>query len=186
MTQAAELAQLASEVTVDTAGNITFLGPITAGKLITGTAVNATGTAIDLTGVPSWASRVTVMMNNVSTNGTSIPLVQLGTSSGFETSGYNSVGNTMNATALGSVAYTAGFGLKNLSAAAEAMFGTLVFSHMGGNIWTLHGMGRISGGAFIFLAAGSKSLAGALTQIRITTVNGTDTYDSGTINIMWE
>lgn len=34
--------------------------------------------------------------------------------------------------------------------------------------------------------SGNVSLSGALTQVRITTVNGTDTFDAGTINISYE
>jgi hypothetical protein len=32
----------------------------------------------------------------------------------------------------------------------------------------------------------SPALSGTLDRIRITTVNGTDTFDAGTINIMYE
>jgi hypothetical protein len=33
---------------------------------------------------------------------------------------------------------------------------------------------------------GVIALGGTLDRIRITTANGTDTFDAGTINIMWE
>lgn len=33
---------------------------------------------------------------------------------------------------------------------------------------------------------GGKTLSGTLDRVRITTVNGTDTFDAGTINIMYE
>jgi hypothetical protein len=34
--------------------------------------------------------------------------------------------------------------------------------------------------------AGDVALSGTLDRIRITTVNGTDTFDAGTINVSWE
>jgi len=43
-----------------------------------------------------------------------------------------------------------------------------------------------SGTARINIAAGSKSLSAALDRVRITTVNGTDTFDAGAINILYE
>ena len=32
----------------------------------------------------------------------------------------------------------------------------------------------------------SKTLSGALTTVRITTANGTDTFDAGSVNILYE
>ena len=40
--------------------------------------------------------------------------------------------------------------------------------------------------AQISTGGGSISLAGTLDRVRITTVNGTDTFDAGTINIRYE
>jgi len=41
-------------------------------------------------------------------------------------------------------------------------------------------------GATVANSAGSKTLSAQLDRIRITTVNGTDTFDAGSINIMYE
>jgi len=43
-----------------------------------------------------------------------------------------------------------------------------------------------SGGGANGFQAGSVSLAGALDIVRITTVNGTDAFDAGAINVMYE
>ena len=83
------------------------------GVITSGTAQATTsGTAIDFTGIPSWVKRITVIINRVSTNGSSIPQIQIG--------------------------------------------------------------------------AGHKALAGTLDRIRLTTVNGTDTFDAGAVNILYE
>jgi hypothetical protein len=37
-----------------------------------------------------------------------------------------------------------------------------------------------------FLVSGSKVLSDTLTQVRITTANGTDAFDAGSINIIFE
>ena len=66
-------------------------GLVAGASLITsGTAVASTsGTSIDFTGIPSWAKRITVMFNGVSTNGTSQQLIQIGSGS-VNATGYSS------------------------------------------------------------------------------------------------
>jgi hypothetical protein len=54
-------------------------------RITQGTAVTCAGqTSIDFTGIPSWAKKITLMLNGVSTSGTSIIQVQLGDSGGIE------------------------------------------------------------------------------------------------------
>ena len=40
--------------------------------------------------------------------------------------------------------------------------------------------------AYIASVTGAVSLSGTLDRIRLTTVNGTDTFDAGSVNIMYE
>jgi hypothetical protein len=153
-------------------------------QLISGTAVASTsGTSITFTGIPSWAKRVTVMFNGVSTNGTSYYLVQLGTAGGIVTTGYT--GECYNASGPSSTTSTAGF-VAIQQGAAYAVAGQLVFSLIDtSNNWT--GTGIITTPGFVAdIVGGNISLGGALTQVKITTVNGTDTFDAGSINIMYE
>jgi hypothetical protein len=144
-----------------------------------GTSVTASGTSVDFTGViPSWAKRVTVMFVGVSTNGSSEPLVRLGTSSGVVTSGYASDSFTQG----GSSSSTAGFVMRS-SSSGNALSGAMTFFLVGSNTWVgSHGMGGNGG----FAGGGSVALGGTLDRVRITTVSGTDAYDAGTINIMWD
>lgn len=156
-------------------------------KLTSGTAVTSTsGTAIDFTGVPSWVKRITVMFDGVSTNGTSIYQVQLGTSSGVQTSSYN--GNySYNGPTNTGASISTGFGIYN-DGASNTKTGFLVINLLNNNIWTCNGIiAQLVGvSGYNILTAGSKSLGGTLDRIRITTVNGTDTFDAGSINIMYE
>jgi hypothetical protein len=58
---------------------------------------------------------------------------------------------------------------------------------LGSNTWCQQGsLGVQSGGNANFLSAGSLALGGTLDRVRLTTVNGTDTFDAGSINIMYE
>ena len=184
----------------DSSGTITLDAPAVAGSNIitfpaaTGTvellnratAVTASGTSVDFTGIPSWAKRITVMMNGVSTNGTSNYLIQLGDAGGVETTGYVSYSAIMGTSSVSAGAnYTAGLGL-SVALGAAFVSGQVIISLLSGNVWTASGMLARSDSPIGVVAAGSKTLSDPLTQVRITTVNGTDTFDAGSINVMWE
>lgn len=159
----------------------------TAARMVTGTAVASTsGTAVDFTGIPSWAKRVTVMFSGVSTSGTSIVQVQVGSTT-FSTSGYVSSIALING-GTGQGGLTTGLAVLTPASAANASSGFVALSLINSNQWVLSGNLQTTAatGAIFMVAGSSPSLAGALDRIRITTVNGTDTFDAGTINIMWE
>lgn len=154
-------------------------------SLVRGTAQNATGTAIDFTGIPSWVKRVTVMLDGVSTNGSSVTQIQVG-SGGVKTSGY--AATQIDTAPVGNIAISArttGFPAFYPAAPTDTCGGQIVLSNMGGNIWTASG-GTSGTGGRSTLGYGSVTLSGPLDRIRLTTVNGTDTFDAGSVNIMWE
>jgi hypothetical protein len=154
--------------------------------ITSGTAVSASGTSVDFTGIPSWAKRVTVMFSGLSTNGTSTWLIQLGDSGGVENTGYTGTCSVLgNSSAGTSTVYSAGFLLIATSAAFTGQ-GTFVITLLGSNTWTGFGIMGRSDNPNTTMSAGSKTLSGTLDQIRITTTNGTDTFDAGTINILYE
>ena len=147
-----------------------------------GTAVASTsGTSIDFTSIPSWVRRITVILSGVSTNGTSLMQVQLGSGS-FTTTGYVSAGWASNTTTNSS---TTGLLLNALTAAANLQSGALVINQISSNVWVSSGNFAFNGGGAT-VVGGSISLGGTLDRVRITTVNGTDTFDAGTINILFE
>lgn len=163
---------------------------IQGGAITSGTAVASTsGTSIDFTGIPSWVKRITVMFNGVSTSGTSNLYLQIGTSSGPETSGYISgIGSSTSAGVASYASATAAFILVGINTAADTQNGAVVLTNVSGNIWTEIGaLNRASGGtSALVTSAGSKTLAAVLDRVRITTANGTDTFDAGSINILYE
>ena len=168
--------------------NLDGNGVNTTGLINSATAQNSTsGTSIDFTGIPSGVKRITLMFGGVSTNGTSNLLVRLTGSSGLETTGYVSDAATVTASS-GTAASTAGFLLCNSIAATDLLSGNIILCLLNPstNLWTQNGMINRSGGTGVLISAGYKTITGTLTQIRITTVNGTDTFDAGSINILYE
>jgi hypothetical protein len=182
----------------DTSGAITVSAPAVAGTntltLQAATATNAintlatavastSGTSIDFTGLPSWIKRVTVMFAGVSTSGTSNILIQSGSGS-FDNTGYVS----QSANRGGEVSSTAGFLVTNSIVAASLMGGSVVLTTLGSNIWSQSGAinGGGAGSGIPMFCAGYKTFSGTIDRIRITTVGGTETFDAGTINILYE
>jgi hypothetical protein len=155
-------------------------------RLISGTSVASTsGTSIDFTGIPSWVKRVTVMLSGVSTNGTSDLLIQLGDSGGFETTGYTSSSMAGGATVINANS-TAGFIIQAASTAAFVLSGNMIINLVSGNSWVQsHAVDRSDAPA-IRVGGGSKTLSATLDRVRITTVGGTNTFDDGSVNIIYE
>ena len=155
------------------------------GAFVAGTAVASTsGTSIDFTSIPSWVKRITVNLGGVSTNGTSNWLIQIGDSGGIENTGYGSSGSRGSAT-IASVNSTAGYILP-LADATTPMSGSITISSLTGNTWVASGvLGADNSGYFLF-TGGTKTTSATLDRVRITTVNGTDTFDAGSINILYE
>jgi len=160
--------------------------PVMGASVITsGTAVASTsGTSIDFTSIPSWVKRITVMFNGVSGNGSSNLLVQLGTgSTTYTTSGYNS-STTAAAGSVTTGSSTAGFIIWQ-DTASFTMSGQLILTNITGNTWVGGGTVKLSTTVTAF-TGGDVALGAALTAVRITRVNGTDTFDAGSINILYE
>lgn len=149
------------------------------------TAKTASGTSVDFTGIPSWVKRVTVMFNGVSTSGTSNYIIQLGISTGVETTGYAVYASVFGLSSVSSSTFNNGFGIR-IARTTEVASGRLLLHNITGNIWSGDCAMSDSSNGESFFGAGSKTLSGTLDRIRITTVNGTDTFDAGTINILVE
>ena len=173
-------------------GALSFASAVVNGSssaIVSGTAVASTsGTAIDFTGIPSWVKRVTVMFNGVSTNGSSIMQIQLGDSGGVETTSYlamlSNVQTASNTTR--GLTATSGFILQHANSSSEVILGGVaVFSSFGSNSWVCTGTLYVNASGLNTLS-GIKTLSATLDRVRITTVNGTDTFDAGSINILME
>ena len=164
-------------VTINGSAGVTTNSGAVYNGISSGTAVTASGTSIDFTSIPSWVKRITVMFSSVSANGTSNFQVQIGSGS-VTTTGYVS--------ASGAITSTTGFlACSNLNA-STSQSGILVLSTLGSNNWVSFGVVGASGGNVAGVASGTVTIGGTLDRIRVTTVNGTDTFDAGSINILYE
>jgi hypothetical protein len=169
-------------------GNVVVAGINSAITAATAQA-STSGTSIDFTGIPSWVRRITVMFVGVSTNGSSPPQIQIGAGS-FTTSGYLGSSTIVTNSTVGSALFTSGFGIGvNTSnwASNVVVHGAIVLNLQTGNTWAAAGsVGRSDALASTYFTNGSLALGGTLDRVRITTANGTDTFDAGSINILYE
>jgi hypothetical protein len=180
-------------ITITSGLNTTFAGTAavptgTLYPIVSGTAVASTsGTSIDFTSIPSWVKRITVIFSGVSLSGTSNFLVQIGSGS-ITTTGYaSSTATTVSGSTSSGATSTAGF-IQAFAAAANAICGHMVITNISSNLWIASHTNGFSNVAAACSAGGglSPTLGGVLDRIRITTGNGTDTFDAGTINILYE
>jgi hypothetical protein len=182
-----------------TSGSITFTAPAVAGTntqtlvaatgtlapRIAGTVQASTsGTSIDFTGIPSWVKRITVMFDGVSLSGTDSFLIQLGDSGGLEATGYNGGGARFTASAVAATAFTTGFSFNNATA-GTLYSGSVTITNVTGNTWAASGTLGGSATEFACVLGGAKTLTAALDRVGVTRT-GTDTFDAGSINILYE
>jgi hypothetical protein len=171
-----------------TATNLTASGTFGGGVVTSGTAVTASSTSVDFTGIPSWVKQITVMFSGVSTSGASKPRIQLGDSGGVETTGYAGTNSAIASASASSANSTGGFDFNTQQTTNAILHGSAVLSLLNAstNTWVCNAALMDSAATYSSFTGGSKSLSATLDRVRITTVNGTDTFDAGTINIMYE
>ena len=147
---------------------------------------STSGLIVDFIDIPSWARRITVMLLAVSTNGTSGVQIQLGDSGGVETTGYSTSGTAITGTnACGISTFTSGFVMLG-SVVGASRSGAIIFTNISGNYWVAIGNMDEQGTAQAGYTQGYKELTATLDRIRVTTINGTDAFDAGFINIIYE
>lgn len=155
-------------------------------KIVLGTEQSASGTSVDFTGIPAGVRTVTINFDGLSTNGTSPPIVQLGISTGPETSDYKGAVSIFGASSAASANLSSGFALINTNASSVVFEGQLVLRRQSGNKWTCFGGAGRSDATASNVVMGTKSLSGELDRIRITTAGGANQFDAGNINISFE
>jgi hypothetical protein len=154
-------------------------------KLTQGSAVATTsGTAIDFTGIPSWARRITLVLQGVSVSGSTNLLLRLGSGGTFDTTGYASQYNAFNNTP-GGVGVTNGVQITGNNAASYAWNGVVQIVNVSGNIWVVNGTVMTNIAAATTILSGAKTLSGTLDSIRLLNT-GADAFDAGSVNILYE
>jgi len=174
-------------LTNKTLGSGTVIG---VSVVATGTAVATTsGTYKDFTSIPSWVKRITVMLSGVSTSGTSGLKIQIGNSGTPVTTGYTGT-TVVTGTGASTVSETTGFSLiqnTGITAAGTAQgLATICLVNASTYTWAFSSTLGVVGPTYLSASGGYLTLTGALDIVRIVTNNGTDTFDAGTINILYE
>ena len=172
-------------VVIDGSAGVTTNSGAVYNSIQSSTAVASTsGTSIDFTGIPSWVKRITVMFNGVSTNGASLVQIQLGSGS-VQTTGYTSSGTFLNNSSNNTANATTGF-IVQLGTSNQTRTGNLTLTLLGSNVWTGNGSFANPGQTGTVIASGQGTITGTVDRVRITTVNGTDAFNGGSVNILYE
>lgn len=156
------------------------------GGITFGTPVVASGTTTTIaTGLPAGIKRVDIPFTGISTGGTTGLMLQIGPAAGLEVAGYTGGCTRMAGAAVAST-LTGGTGFLLIEAivAAGTYSGviSLVLENSTTNTWSITGtLSRDATTVMNAAFAGSKTLAGPLSEIAMTTVGG-DTFDAGEIN----
>jgi hypothetical protein len=169
------------------AGVLDISGDVADSLLVAGTP-QATTSGTEFTfAIPTWAKRITVIFSGVSLSGTDDLLVQIGTASAIATTGYVSASGVIQGGANGvTTSSTAGFNVGSASASnvTHAIM-TLVKANTS-DVWiSSHAGGRTAAATVGIAGGGFKDLDGPLTQVRITR-SGTNTFDAGEVNVLYE
>ncbi|WP_171049200.1 hypothetical protein [Rhizobium sp. MHM7A] len=152
-------------------------------RLSTGTVPGAA--AVDFA-VPAGVRRLVLALAAFSTNGTSVPIIQLKTGGAADTTGYAGTAVTLTSASTTTSNISAGFSLSGNVAAATVYHVLIEIVLQDNNLWVAAIKGALSNTAGLALGAGSKTLAGVLDGIRLTTVGGTEVPDAGVYTLYAE
>jgi len=167
---------------------------IQGGAITSGTAVTlTTQTSVDFTAIPSWVKRITVMLNAISLSSVTPDFyLQLGygATPTFENTNY--IANSAQINSAGSTGFngnitTAFLICRAMSVVADTISGVVVLTNVSGNIWTMMGNTSRNVSQAVTYAAGVKTISGGvLTGVRVLHSGTTETFDAGSINILYE
>lgn len=160
------------------------------GRTVLSAVQNASGTAVNFTSIPAGTKEIAVTGVGISTNGSSTPIVQLGDSGGYETTGYvGGVAGLTSTNIVVSASSTSGFLITNSVAASSFVTFTITLRlhNASTNTWLCELAGvRDDLPAVVTTGASSKSLSATLDRLRITATNGSDTFDAGSFSIIYK
>ena len=144
--------------------------------------------AIDFIDIPSWVRRITVLFNGLSTNalsgGGNVEIgIRIGDAGGLELSAYDSMVYDSG----GVTGWGGGFLVTGALLADSIVKGSVILVNITGNTWVASGVvGYSPTNSKVGTIVGTKTLSDVLTQLRVTTVGGTDAFDAGSVNILYE
>jgi hypothetical protein len=142
------------------------------------------GTSVPYDGIPSWATKITLLFDRVSTTGGSEMIVQLGTSGGAITSGYvsgscNSTGTTIESATAGFVIFTNQNSHNHTGKVEIQRAGT-------SNKWISNHMIILDTGATRSGSGVLTTYSGTIDRVVLTTEGGSQTFDNGSVTVYYE
>jgi hypothetical protein len=147
--------------------------------------VNTTsGLYTEIASIPAGVKRVIVAMNGISLSASANPLIQLGAAGSIVTSGYAG-GVAQAGTTSANATSTVGLQLSSSSVAASTHSGIATLINIGGNTWVCVST-MIRSDGYSEQGGTVITLSAALDRVRLTTTNGTDTYDAGSVSLQYE
>ena len=165
----------------DDAGNDLRMG----GFMVTAEVATTSGNSVAVTGLPVGIRNIAVFLQDVSSTGSNEFALQVSTGTTFATSGYKAAswnGANVDARATG-LMLTYGV------AAGETRDGVIRLSlaDVTNNTWVSGGI--LNEGTTASLLNGSSgtiSLSGVIDGVRIINIGGSETFDAGSINVMYQ
>ena len=186
-----------ANLTPSTAGNVIFTTDgstwSSTQKIVRTSVQTPSGVAaVSFTSIPSWVKRITVLINGLSTSGTSDLAVQIGSGS-YVNTGY--VGSSsfvsQSGSAAGAAGATSAFTVGGYATNACTISGVITLYNITGNIWNYAANVTRNGGTTAQNGVQTTvyiplSLSGVLDRVQLLAVNTTDTFDAGSVNIFYE
>lgn len=152
------------------------------------TQATTSGTSIDSATIPSNAKRIQIVLDQLSTDASSAPIIQLADSGGPKTTGYNATASVATSV-VATTAFTTGFGISHAASPTWVWTGKLWLDRVDDatDTWVLSGTLTGSGTVTAtYICAGRVSLSDTLEYIRLTTLGGTANFDGGSMRVSVE
>lgn len=159
---------------------------LTRGTTITASTGSPTSIDIDLSSLPTGIRRITLILDGLSTNGTSRVVVRVGTGGVVETSNYHGTVAQAGISSIAGENMDTSFEFDIAANASAIRCTTMVLCNTDGDRWVMSAISGRQDSVNSSYAGGRINLGGTLDIIRITTFGGTNTFDTGLINIFYE
>jgi hypothetical protein len=170
-------------------GDNTWTAPDSGQIVYQGTAETATGASVVVAdNIPAAAKKITLMLSAVTTNGSNDIMVQLGHSSGYYTSGYNSCGGYIVGSSANETGATDCFLIQSGDSAAVMNVVMEIYKVNSSDTSGEWVAGFNGADRNVYLRIGGGGLTGVthdITHLKVL-LNGSDNFDGGKFNLTWE
>ena len=169
----------------DGSGGLSWQTLPAAGTTWTSSVVSATGSGVELTGIPATAQQIIIAYNEVSTDGNAGQAVQLGDAGGYETTGYYYNFGALGVSPTGYYRSnsTSSFHNDSFALASQVYWGTIILTKAGGNFWNILWRFNEQTSNYNGFCFGGKATSAALTQVKFAPTSGN--WDAGQVNFKY-